>query len=948
MSDMPGPRITRTTRLLRTLCVVLPFAVVGVVASCGTQRDNTNADPGLGQGTPVPEFCSTPNEGCDCDEPTKVVDCGTVRHSSGDYVACSMGKRTCLAGRWGTCVGDYDVTVRRYAAGGGPAGLGTLALGNGAPCGTPEGGPANLCDPYCNAFVDNPVGLILDGGLVVSDGGITIGPGDSGFVDSGAPSAFASTADGLTTCGGATNIIAATCVVPGLTACQQDFRCEPASSTCVWNGGPGYYDPTAGGIDLTVGTPCGSNGSASSSVTVCNRGSAPALSGSPIVLQQTNAQPNGCTSFAAGATFNFLLSADLRPGECTNFMVGNSPGNKFITVNAGTQPGQPVVEGPGRCANNSAGWKTDGMPGCAACGACNTVVRGRVFDPSGASPTANANNVGLPNVRVFQPAGALTPLADNPLTGPPPCDTCASVASPELTADLSKFDGAFQLNNFTPGPNRTLVVQTGRWRRQFAIPDVTACTTTTLTAGVARLPRSRTDGLGSVADIPKTAIVLGERETLECMFRRIGIADTEFIQGTAANLAPRFHIYRSNGPTMTPGAPSGTALFQAGGRIGAYSAVIGDCDSGGIWQAATKTPAGTSDHDRIVAYADAGGKLFGDHWFVDALLTKGIAPWNGPTVASWDGNWATIQGLSKARVENGTPAQALLYNFLQANGTMATYLPPYVPVGQPRWQMNSVGSNATSWIRGLDNWTAPAPDEWTSSPTGNHTLSLTFETPLGAPPASQCGRFVANALHVSQTRQPVTVTNSTHRFPNFCTGYPSPGPALTAEELALEYQLFQLTACALVPPPPVVPPPPPPIVLPVVNYQRDYFAVCGSGERVKWGPFYWQAIVPPTSSIVFNAATASSPGALPSSPPAAPPVTAVVGTASATTTPITAQDCTGCPLSPTTVDSQLIAQTAGPSKEYLRVFMKFNPDVTQTLAPTLLSWRQIYDCVPAE
>ena len=36
-------------------------------------------------------------------------------------------------------------------------GLGMRALGTGAPCGSPGGGPANACDPYCNAFVDDPV-----------------------------------------------------------------------------------------------------------------------------------------------------------------------------------------------------------------------------------------------------------------------------------------------------------------------------------------------------------------------------------------------------------------------------------------------------------------------------------------------------------------------------------------------------------------------------------------------------------------------------------------------------------------------------------------------------------------------------------------------------------------------------------------------------------------------
>ena len=51
-------------------------------------------------------FCATPNEGCSCETYGAVIDCGQVHRQSGSYVSCSLGKRTCVDGRWGACVGD--------------------------------------------------------------------------------------------------------------------------------------------------------------------------------------------------------------------------------------------------------------------------------------------------------------------------------------------------------------------------------------------------------------------------------------------------------------------------------------------------------------------------------------------------------------------------------------------------------------------------------------------------------------------------------------------------------------------------------------------------------------------------------------------------------------------------------------------------------------------------
>src|ERR1019366_2200816 len=103
--------------------------------------------------------CATPNLGCPCSAPGQTVDCGKVVQSSGNYVTCSEGTRTCDNGIWGDCNGQFT-TTKALPSGGG---LQVQGLNPSSPC------VNNPCDPGCNTFVDDPTGL--DAGV---DTGITI------------------------------------------------------------------------------------------------------------------------------------------------------------------------------------------------------------------------------------------------------------------------------------------------------------------------------------------------------------------------------------------------------------------------------------------------------------------------------------------------------------------------------------------------------------------------------------------------------------------------------------------------------------------------------------------------------------------------------------------------------------------------------------------------------
>jgi hypothetical protein len=117
------------------------------------------------------------------------------------------------------------------------------------------------------------------------------------------------------------------------------------------------------------------------------------------------------------------------------------------------------------------------------------------------------------------------------------------------------------------------------------------------------------------------------------------------------------------------------------------------------------------------------------------------------------------------------------------------------------------------------------------------------------------------------------------------------------------------------------------------TYSREYVATCPAGTDVQWRFFEWQATIPTATKIEFFVQSKRK-----TTDAYQPTVSLLAGTAT-TSTP-----GTSWVRGPTTVDALL--ENAGlASQKYLLVTMVFTPDAAGTLAPTLKSWRQIYDCV---
>ena len=922
----------------RRAAVFLPLFVVVLVffsrlVGCSTQTDDEGLPEADGGAVHVHGACGSPAEGCPCTAVGSTAACGQVDLTRDGFNQCSYGSFTCTAaGTWSACEGAIRVQS---------------LLGKSQPhphaqdqqLDASDCGDADPCDPYCSGYTDTPVGITpLPTGLTLADGGLTVIPAADGGV---VPGTIQTTGNGLSACGPMLNAGTGGCSAFGPTACEQDFRCDVNSHTCVWNGGEGYHDNSLPGADLTIGTACSFG--PTTTFPVCNRGSMPVPAGAQININFVpgNTAPTGC---AAPSTPTMCMASapagGLTPGACLNVPCPIAGGGGFAVVNASDPLG---LEAPGWCGNNVAYAATSdsadaGPSGCAACTYCETTLSGTVEDPG--------KNVGLRDVTVYELAGD-DPTAVNAFhdpdggSAPPPCDTCDSLLPSSLYSVATNTDnkGGFTLRDVTPGPNQTIVAQTGRWRRKVTMP-IAACGNTVITNDdVLRMPKNQHEG-----DIPKIGFVMGAAESLECWMLKMGIDESEMTPWTGPGDTQRVQLFSQGGMSDDNGPlqSADVNLWATTGALNQYSAVVMSCD-GEAFTAATLDDESGDPMNAIVNYANAGGRIFMDHWYGDTWLVDNGSPWNTSAVSTWQPGFDValpFAGIPAfAKISNTTTPQQHMYDWLNQWASLPVPGPGFIVSQEPRDNSLDLGSASTEWLRGdADNFPATPPHHHHHHANGDYTLSFSFETPLGA--ATTCGRVLFNGMHASESRSPIDPFTGVvyGGFPHDCDKT-SP---LTPEETALEYQLFQVTACALGGRPPPPPPPPPP-ALASATFTRDFYGHCDPGLKLVWQAFNWDADIPVATSIQYYAATtdeAHYPAGLPATVTSAP---ATVPIGSGTMTTLAPQWGTD----ENTVDWHLKNEAPGPpqvSLDWLRVYMVFQP--TATTAPTLYDWQQLYDCVP--
>lgn len=384
-----------------------------------------------------------------------------------------------------------------------------------------------------------------------------------------------------------------------------------------------------------------------------------------------------------------------------------------------------------------------------------TTVHGVVTAPNGTLP--------IPNATVFVPNG---PVGSLPAGAT--CAKCGTIlgATP-LVRTTTGTTGAFSLTGVPPGTNVPLVIQIGKWRRQVVLPNVPACTDTAVAASLTRLPRTRSEG-----DIPSIAVSTGNAGSLECLLRKVGIADSEFDTPPSA---ARVHLFTGNGTDQfDAGVANGrafaasTSLWSAKSSLEPYDMVLLSCE--GAQNANTK-PA--SALQAMKDYADEGGRVYAEHW-QNYWLAAGPSPW--PSIVTFNTGLAD-PGTFTADVDTSPGRNATFADWLVATQASTT-----------RGKIDIVGGKQTAV--GIDS-TRATRMIYRNAPVGGQPSIqyATFTTPAEQPESDRCGRVVFSDMHAS----PGDRSSSTLTFPS--GGCTTGVASLTPQEKALVFALFDLGSC---------------------------------------------------------------------------------------------------------------------------------------------------------
>jgi hypothetical protein len=401
------------------------------------------------------------------------------------------------------------------------------------------------------------------------------------------------------------------------------------------------------------------------------------------------------------------------------------------------------------------------VPPCTAGG--TTSVSGTIYDPAGKIP--------LYNVIVYVPNAPVDPIVNGAT-----CDRCGGISGSPIASAITDAKGQFVLKDVPVGDNVPLVIQVGKWRRQVTVPMVTSCADTALAdKNMMRLPRSAAEG-----DLPKMALATGGADALECLLRKIGVADSEFTPESGAGHVNFFAGYQGTSKyktTVNGGAAFAAAptLWDSVTNLKKYDVVLLSCDGDENSQKSmNKSPAALL---AMQEYLNTGGRVFASHWH-EFWLEKGPQPF--PTVATFR-HQADLASPFTADIDTSFPKGQALADWLVNVGGKS-------PKGK-------ISINAAQHT--IDAVNAMVAQRWIYSTAPTSVQYLTANTPMNVPEDKQCGRVVLSDIHVSSGDTP-----------NASTGYPDgcKTTELTDQEKALEFMLFDLSSCVIGDSKPPIPP----------------------------------------------------------------------------------------------------------------------------------------------
>jgi len=407
---------------------------------------------------------------------------------------------------------------------------------------------------------------------------------------------------------------------------------------------------------------------------------------------------------------------------------------------------------------------------CATMGGGTTSLTGTVFAPNGSLPLYGIN-VYVPNID------------PGPLVDGARCSRCTDgLPGRPLVQTLTDEAGNFTLTNVPAGVDIPLVITSGKWRKQITIPSVAACEQTQLGNADTTLPATQADG-----DIPRIALSTGGADALECLIRKLGVADSEITTDTQGGSVHLFSDTGSEGEGASkfengfPGGsgdfPDSQALWGSADKLEQYDIVIFSCEGGQYPE--TKSQA---HMDAVKAYADFGGRMFMSHWhnvWIEGGSFEGApqAPAEWTSIAQWNNSNTTFTGTDTIDELNNPKGDSFATWMLNVQGSTVR---DEIPI------QNDSGKNTCDSI---DDGKAERWVYWEDNGT-EFPQNFQFTTPVEDTPDQRCGKVVFSDMHVSGDS---SSQSGDPGFPSDCSDQP-----LTPQEKALAFMLFDLASCITV------------------------------------------------------------------------------------------------------------------------------------------------------
>jgi hypothetical protein len=462
------------------------------------------------------------------------------------------------------------------------------------------------------------------------------------------------------------------------------------------------------------------------------------------------AAPNTCPS-------GYHCAAD---GFCDALCTpsGGECGDGYVCTADGRCKGEGECEGL-EC--NVTACQSKGMP--------ETSITGTVYAPNGTLP--------LYGITVYIPNAPLPAMPDGAQ-----CSRCSDdLPGSPLARATTDENGRFVIQGNVPsGTAIPLVITSGKWRRQITVASVSECADTVAPAADTRLPKDKTEG-----DIPKIALTTGDADSLECLIRKLGIADSELTNGSGTG---RVHYYRGDGVDAFASGWAGgaTTLTSAGtlwndaNNMKPYDIVILSCE--GSQQSGNSTKS-QNDLNALKEYADVGGRVFLSHWHNIWVGGGFSANFNNPTpvIADWRpiATWATNPGnLANGTIdlidETNNPKGTAFANWMASAGVMGSTTRGQIPINEGR--VTAVGIDMTK----AERWTYV-------NRTAQEPQNFQFTTPVNVAADQRCGKVVFSDMHVSGGPD----LSNNKKFPDSCQN----ANVFTPQEKALAFMLFDLSSC---------------------------------------------------------------------------------------------------------------------------------------------------------